>query len=587
MSAFHYNPLKRHETRILWLEPGKDDEPLIGTLEVINLNRVSSYSAISYQWGETSRTHSITLSTGTLNITASLYSALRDLRQTPSNSDRASSFWADAICINQDDINERESQVAMMGAIYRQAKTVLTYIGPSVDDSGIGIEFAQDIFDHYFGGNTRIRQGQQIEDIISSNSSTNASIQRRKDAFKTLLLRSWSSRVWCAQEFLLNENLTIFCGTQRVGVTWSVLMDVVQLAFNRSLPYELLPSPDEDPLALKECLAILGHLRRNIIRDKRSFRLASLLSLLHPFSATDPRDKIYSILSLASDRNELAIPIDYTSSAESVYLIVATRIFKQCPPSLELLYDNLGQKTLSLPSWVPDWTTCVFGKHGSITIPFSYQAGGKAEPSLEVKGSILSIKGCLVTQIKEVSEPTGQYYLNLDAKDRGTFLQSESNRIKQLDPYPTGELITEVFWRTLVGNMTLFGEPVPASYRKLFEAHIRYSSQSVPEDNDEANAREFVDAARRRLRYRRLAILDNKYYGAVPDNAQIGDWIVCFWGGRHFFVLREQDRKQYTYIGFAYVHGLMGGEILNKTWLSKMIHSMRFKSLTSDWIHLV
>jgi hypothetical protein len=578
-----YTPLKHHETRILWLEAGRDDEPLVGDLEVINLNRATSYSAISYQWGNSSRTHSVTLSTGVLNITESLYCALRDLRRISPNTEYAKGFWADAICINQDDIHEREAQVAMMGTIYRQAQSVFTYIGPSMDDSSIGIEFAQELADHYLSGNARIKLDQQVKDITATENSS----QRRKNALKSLLLRSWSSRAWCAQEFLLNKDLVIVCGTQEVGKKWSVLMDLVQLAFNRVIPYDLLPAPNEDPLALKECLAILGHLRRNIIRENRAFRLLQLLSLLHPFKATDPRDKVYAVLSLATDRNELAIPIDYTTSSESVYLMVATQILNQCPPSLELLYDNLGTKSLSLPSWVPDWTTCVFGKHGTSTTPFIYQAGGLGEPKLKVEGSRLSIKGCLVTQIKEVSEPAGQYYLTLDAKDRDCFLQTELNRIEKLAPYPTNEPVEEVFWRTLVGNLNLFGDTVSKAYHKFYEAHVRYSSQSTVEDNDEANAREFVDAARRRLRYRKLAILDNGYYGGVPDHAQVGDWIVCFWGGRHFFVLREQGRNQYNYIGFAYVHGLMGGEMLSKNWLTKMMHDWKMRNLIDDWIHLV
>jgi hypothetical protein len=38
-------------------------------------------------------------------------------------------LWADGICINQDDLDERSSQVAQMGIIFRQAASDLIWLG--------------------------------------------------------------------------------------------------------------------------------------------------------------------------------------------------------------------------------------------------------------------------------------------------------------------------------------------------------------------------------------------------------------------------------------------------------------------------
>jgi Heterokaryon incompatibility protein (HET) len=38
-------------------------------------------------------------------------------------------MWADAICINQEDISERNAQVRLMGDIYSNASKVATYVG--------------------------------------------------------------------------------------------------------------------------------------------------------------------------------------------------------------------------------------------------------------------------------------------------------------------------------------------------------------------------------------------------------------------------------------------------------------------------
>lgn len=40
-------------------------------------------------------------------------------------------MWADTICINQEDVTERDDQVTIMGTIFRSAETVLAWIGTS------------------------------------------------------------------------------------------------------------------------------------------------------------------------------------------------------------------------------------------------------------------------------------------------------------------------------------------------------------------------------------------------------------------------------------------------------------------------
>ncbi|OCL11348.1 heterokaryon incompatibility, partial [Glonium stellatum] len=58
-------------------------------------------------------------------ITRNCEAALQTLRSE--GEERIS--WVDAICINQDDIQERNSQVRLMPAVYHQATRVLAYLG--------------------------------------------------------------------------------------------------------------------------------------------------------------------------------------------------------------------------------------------------------------------------------------------------------------------------------------------------------------------------------------------------------------------------------------------------------------------------
>lgn len=74
-------------------------------------------------------------------------------------------------------------------------------------------------------------------------------------------------------------------------------------------------------------------------------------------------------------------------------------------------------------------------------------------------------------------------------------------------------------------------------------------------------AREYRDAVRRRLRWRRLCTTRKGYFGAIPETAQIGDLVCMFDGTRSLFVVREKG-AYFQLIGTAYVHGLMYGEVL-------------------------
>jgi Heterokaryon incompatibility protein (HET) len=140
-----FEPLSHpDEIRLLHLAAGNPDDPLSGKLEHVRLAS-SPYEALSYEWGHPERKHAITLQDGSVvHITQSLHDALRDIRQDYA-SGRPRTIWADAICINQNDLKERQQQVAMMGTIYRSAMRVITYIGPDKDDSFLAIEFAQNL----------------------------------------------------------------------------------------------------------------------------------------------------------------------------------------------------------------------------------------------------------------------------------------------------------------------------------------------------------------------------------------------------------------------------------------------------------
>ena len=81
---------------------------------------------LSYCWGSTNDWEHILVDGKLLPIRRSLHEFLVELRLL----DRPRTVWADAVCINQGDVVERNAQVALMRDIYFAAQTVLVWLGP-------------------------------------------------------------------------------------------------------------------------------------------------------------------------------------------------------------------------------------------------------------------------------------------------------------------------------------------------------------------------------------------------------------------------------------------------------------------------
>lgn len=369
----------------------------------------------------------------------------------------------------------------------------------------------------------------------------------------------------------------MMCG--RVELDWSLLPDIAELVFGRFLPVYLLPGPVEDRQALSECLSHLGQMRHLIAEKQDPFTLYELLAAFHPFKASDPRDKIYALLGLAVDRDVLNLPPDYTLDVEDLYIMAANRILA-CDLKASLLVHNLGTKSLRLPSWVPDWSCWSYGTLG-VAFDGIYLASGTTTLEFAVHASDkrLDVAGCLVDKITALSSPILPHYrgyYDSDARERQEWLREQLKLVRRtVHFYPSGTDLTDVLWRTLIGNLTNRKKRAGNDYREYFDAHASDSQ----DDNDMSErerekAKEFIDAVRRKSRTRRLAITGRGYFAAVPEESMVGDWICMFHGHRHLFAIREHQKDKFMYLGPSYVHGLMDGEVLQAEWYKKQMISL-------------
>lgn len=210
-----YDILPNDSIRILVLLPGKDREPLRGRLETSPLCEKPQYSAISYTWGRPIFTDMLRLQTGILQITPSLCQALRRFR----SKDKPIRLWADAICINQQTLEERNRQVGIMASIYANATEVLVWLGKASPNDALAF-WMIDIMKTFFDEN-KTKAGQlksaSVElgfsrwmmSVISGSADCDACpccqesftwgqnpYLEAMDAVVELIEKSWFSRLW-------------------------------------------------------------------------------------------------------------------------------------------------------------------------------------------------------------------------------------------------------------------------------------------------------------------------------------------------------------------------------------------------------
>lgn len=233
MMSFPYQPLdvEKNETRLVTILAGTFEEELQITLKAVSLDDDPEYEALSYVWGDPSVTKAIKLDGISFQVTENLESALRHLRH-PSK-DRV--FWIDAICINQRDILERNTQVPLMSTIYGNCEGCIAWLGPEGDDTDDFISFFRNFennrhihewppYSHvaeiFRGKGIRPQAIGQEEALRQKNEDHMKKIwkrclRRHPQAFEhlyTFMDRPWWQRVWTIQEFVLPEQISFLSG---------------------------------------------------------------------------------------------------------------------------------------------------------------------------------------------------------------------------------------------------------------------------------------------------------------------------------------------------------------------------------------
>lgn len=141
---FSYRPFGPDETsthiRVIQIKPGCG-EPIRCVMKHMRRpasRSESSYSCLSYRWGPKQPRRPIYIEGEHINEgETEVRQNLRDFLDAARDANVTDWIWIDALCINQEDVTEREQQVGQMGQTYEQAKKVFVWLCESIDEQTI------------------------------------------------------------------------------------------------------------------------------------------------------------------------------------------------------------------------------------------------------------------------------------------------------------------------------------------------------------------------------------------------------------------------------------------------------------------
>ena len=368
MHSYLYSPLHEpgSDLRLLLIKPGQYNEPLVcWFVEDADLTGATrQYEALSYTWGDGTRKVPIVLNGAEFFVTENLRNGLRHLRrEAPEEAERQLPLWIDAICINQEDTNERDAQVRRMKSIYEQADRVIIWLGmynePTdalcvlvgvnpryrVDDNSEAM--ARSALVLAFVLQEEANQQQTSEVSIGLKDCNFASNLQVWLQLSRLFHRPWFERLWIIQELAVSRKPIVRWGNLQMA--WQKLEKAAQ--------FILRPGEAVLPPHIHQMFPMLGahRITQVALQSMYNFDTQNVLTILHNTQNTkcsDPRDRLYAIRGIVEDNKD--IEIDYSTPVQHVYHNWAARRIKRTN-SLDILSACAdSSRGGDLPSWVPD-----------------------------------------------------------------------------------------------------------------------------------------------------------------------------------------------------------------------------------------
>lgn len=577
--VYRYNQLGESEFRLVRILPARMSKI---KCEVVHssITTPPRYVAVSYAWGDAGDTRRLELEGVDISVSVSLHGALEALRQKA----EPVTVWVDAICIDQQNFAERTQQVQLMTKIYSKAESVAVWLGPEADGSRAAAGFLEDVCH-------RSESPHRVTKLLGSKDR-----EAGLAAAVSLFERDYWKRLWVVQEVFNARDIVVYCGSTRLP--WDVYKEAsrvfqrhkgdVDYYFPANSQGRTYARASQNHFTYSQILAYQGPGSLPDVRSLVHFGEESLLEVMRACRrkfASDPKDKVFGILGLLSEdvRNEFSV--DYGLSVKEIYTNVVD--FLACTTGkLDVLCESihypLHTNTAGLPSWVPDWShipeTTAIGAM-SITPPFSASRGRDASFAFaDDRRNKLDVEGILIDTVGAHGIAVGTLctladYLMAFVHWRALLLGS----YKAEDP-----AIQDLFCRVLCLDQVPRRWEKPgewaAACHHVFASLIRERLPQLPLDRElerhvEARAGVEPGARRRflqehfgsRMMGRCFYVTEGGRLGLGSGFMAVGDVVVVPLGCSTPVLLRPEGcRREYRYVGDAYLHGFMYGRAVDQ-----------------------
>ena len=187
-----------------------------------------------------------------------------------------------------------------------------------------------------------------------------------------MCVAGWWTRSWIVQEVVVASDITIQWGNTQIE--WELVVEAVDVVWKMfsSLSLSLVLIKDDSkafiPKLGEKCMAVMKAYKKDLalMRYRKGQGESKLLDLLvgnWDRKSTDPRDKVFAFLQLATHQQSDSLVADYAKSMEEVFALAAKDILQR-ERNLDILAFARKPPGMqdSLPSWCPDWRAEAAGK---------------------------------------------------------------------------------------------------------------------------------------------------------------------------------------------------------------------------------
>jgi hypothetical protein len=523
----------------------------------------TDYEAVSYVWGSDVRDQEIECDGRSLALTTNLFHVLNRIRQPHASR----SIWADLICINQEDLDEKSHQVAIMGHIYRHASRVLIHMG--IDDKGHGLRVCSLLDDVVLAINAiRATITEDWNTFPHPRPDDQILDDARWDSLGVLLEEPWFSRGWVVREagFAQSGNI-LWANTE---FRWEALMKTCIWLHKRGVKALYAKKLDgRIPLAHLEAFEDRNPDYAKLFTSQTTWvdqSLLGYLSLTRPLSLKDPRDRIYAFLELVeNEERQIHIRPNYKDPFLRVYQQFAVEYIEATGYIGLLSNVEHDEKSLNsgIQSWVPRWdisltrTGYAFAPADSGYLPLTSRDGSIYRPTV-TSDTALKLKGALIDQVLYASDVLDSSTTTPDSIFK---LWEAIQWLTSVSPYPRMNCLI-VFIGTLMagtceGDRLEWLRSEAAFYLYMFEKSGYPDDLEPPSWLAQGGTVDlFHHSVKGYTHKRRIILTQRGYLGLAPAVARKGDSCGIIFGCTTPSILRPSSYKDnFQYLGATFMFG--------------------------------